>query len=228
VDERGNISIARSSRGDEAQIPVSSQSEPGHPGCHARPDGANYLPRLERVFYQGDAVVHWELNISHRRTGWLNDAFHAMFREVLLHTAVREGLFCPTYCLMPDHMHLVWMGLKSESDQLNGMSFLRRHLAPALVPFRFQHQPFDHVLRDDERRRNAFAAICCYILGNPVEAKLAPVPEEWRYAGAVVPGYPTLHPLAKGFWPLFWKLYGQAHEPAASHRKLPPRAEEPR
>ena len=32
------------------------------------------------------------------------------------------------YCLMPDHLHLVWMGLKLESDQLNGMAFLRKHL----------------------------------------------------------------------------------------------------
>jgi hypothetical protein len=30
-----------------------------------------YLPRLNREFYQGDAVVHWTLTIFDRKTGWL-------------------------------------------------------------------------------------------------------------------------------------------------------------
>lgn len=93
-----------------------------------------YLPRLSREHYQGDAVVHWTLPVSHRQCGWQDDTFHAAFREVLLHTATRAGLFCPAYCLMPDHLHLVWMGLRLDSDQLNGMAFLRTHLKPALAP----------------------------------------------------------------------------------------------
>jgi REP element-mobilizing transposase RayT len=168
--------------------------------------------------------VHWELNIASRRSGYLSDAFHARFREVMLHAAAREGLFCPTYCLMPEHLHLVWMGLKPDTDQLNGMSFLRRYLEPALAPLRFQHQAFDHVLREDERRRNAFAAICCYILANPVKAGLVTMAEEWRYFGALVPGYPELDPLVEHFWSLFWKLYAKAHDPNSALRKLPPRA----
>ena len=38
--------------------------------------------------------------------------------------AAREGLACPIYCLMPDHLH-TWfeMGLRRNSDQLNGMAF---------------------------------------------------------------------------------------------------------
>src|SRR5437870_2584171 len=114
-----------------------------------------YLPRLPREYYQGDAVVHWTLPIFHRRQGWLDERFHSAFREMLLHTAAREGLFCPTYCLMPDHLHLVWMGLRPDSDQLNGMAFLRAHLEPKLAPQKFQQQGHDHVLKEEERRRNA-------------------------------------------------------------------------
>ena len=54
----------------------------------------------------------------------------------MLHAAAREGLFCPAYCLMPDHIHLVWLGLRLDTDQLNGMSFLRTYLEPALVATR--------------------------------------------------------------------------------------------
>lgn len=183
---------------------------------------AFYLPRLPLEYYQGDAVVHWTLPISHRRQGWLDKRFHAAFRELLLHAAVREGLFCPTYCLMPDHLPLVWLGLLLASDQLNGMAFLRMHLKPRLAPQKFQHQPHDQVLKQAERQRNAFAKDCNYILENPLRAEQVKHPNEWPFTGAVVPGYPTLHPLRKDFWSKFWKLHAQARHSDAGEIIRPP------
>ena len=183
-----------------------------------------YLPRLSPEFYQGDAVVHWTLTMFNRGTGWLSDRFHQQFRELMLHVAAREGLFCPAYCLMPDHVHLLWMGLRGDSDQRNGMSFLRTHLKPHLRPFKFQVQAHDHVFRDEERKRNAFAKVCFYVLANPVRARLIGDKEIWPFSGAVIPGYPALHPLEKDFWPFFWKLYIASRSPEAGQRKLPPRS----
>ena len=175
-----------------------------------------YLPRLPREFYQGDAVVHWTLPIAFRETGWLTDSFHSNFREVLLHAAAREGLFCPTYTLMPDHIHLVWMGLRLDTDQRNGMKFLREHAGRLLRPrYKFQHQPHDHVLRESERKREAFRKVCFYILDNARIAGLVKDASEWRYSGAMVPGFPVLHPLTPDFWDLFWKLYARAKAPDA-------------
>jgi len=162
-----------------------------------------FLPRLPREYYRGDAVVHWTLPISHRRQGWLDERFHAAFRELMLHTAAREGLFCSTYCLMLDHLHLIWMGLRLDSDQLNGMAFLRTHLKPMLAPQKFQHQAHDHVLKEEERKRDAFARVCFYIIDNAREAELVKRPKDWPFAGTVVPGYPELHPLEENFWPKF-------------------------
>ena len=184
-------------------------------------DRSFYLPRLEREYYQGDAVIHWTMPISLRGTGWLNDRFHDQFREIMLHAVAREGLFCPTYCLMPDHIHLLWMGLRRDSDQRNGMKFLREHLGPALRPHRFQHQAHDHVLREEERKRGAFAKICFYLLANPIRAKLIRETGTWPYCGAIVPGYPQLHPLDETFWPLFWKLYVASRLPDAGSIKRP-------
>ncbi|MCX6903219.1 MAG: hypothetical protein NTW03_07025 [Verrucomicrobia bacterium] len=181
-----------------------------------------YLPRLPREQYQGDAVVHWTLPISLRRKGWLDERFHAAFREIMLHTAAREGLLCPVYCLMPDHLHLVWMGLRLDTDQFNGMAFLRRHLGPRLAPQRFQHQAHDHVLKEEERRRTVFATACHYDLANPVRAELVKHPNEWSFSGCIVPGYPTLHPLQDDFWRKFWKLYAQARQPDAGNIRRPP------
>ena len=56
---------------------------------------SSYLQRLPREYYQADAVIHWTKPIALRGTGWLSDAFHAHFREIMLHAAAREGLFCP-------------------------------------------------------------------------------------------------------------------------------------
>lgn len=142
----------------------------------------------------------------------------------MLHAAAREGLFCPVYCLMPDHIHLLWLGLRRDTDQRNAMSFLRTHLEPLLSPEKLQPQAYDHVLREAERKRDAFARTCFYLLANPVRAELIQESERWPYCGAVIPGYPKLHPADDGFWPLFWKLYFAARSPDAAERKLPPRS----
>jgi len=131
----------------------------------------------------------------------------------MLHAAAREQLFCPVYCLMPDHIHFMWMGLRISSDQLNAMKFLRTRLEPALGKGRtWQHQAYDHVLKEEERRRNAFANVCFYVLENPVRAKFVKSSDQWFYHGSVVPGYPDLHPLRDGFWEVFWKLYVKQRE----------------
>ena len=158
-----------------------------------------------------------------RGKGWLDEFFHSRFRELMLHTSAREGLACPVYCLMPDHIHLIWMGLKRDSDQRNGMKFLREQIGKALRPYRFQHQPHDHVLREEERKRNSFARVCFYVLANPVRAKLIDESGRWAYSGAVVPGYPTINPYEEESWPLFWKLYFAMRQPDAGEIKRPPR-----
>src|SRR5687768_3998283 len=91
-----------------------------------------YLPRLGKERYRADAVVLWTLPVAERQTGWLDDRFHARFRELMLHASARQRLVCPVYVLMPDHVHLVWMGVRPDSDQRNGMAFLRRYLEPEL------------------------------------------------------------------------------------------------
>ena len=113
------------------------------------------LPRLPREYCQGDAVVHWTLTVFDRAQGWLSEAFHGRFRELMLHAAAREGLLCPAYVLMPDHIHLLWMGLRLESDQCNGMAILRTYLEPALDSAKFQPQAHDRVLRSEQREHRS-------------------------------------------------------------------------
>jgi hypothetical protein len=113
---------------------------------------------------------------------------------------------------MPDHIHLIWMGLSERSDQLRAAALFRQYLATALKPHRLQHQSYDHVLRAEERRKPAFAATCRYIAENPIRAELCSNTTAWPYTGCLVPGYFELNPLAPGFWDKFWRIYNSAIE----------------
>ncbi len=182
---------------------------------------AFYLPRLPKEYYQGDAAVFWTLAIFDRAQGWLNQNFHHEFQKLMLHVATREGLICPIYCLMPDHIHLMWMGLRRDTDQRNGVAFLRTYLEPKLAPAQFQPQAQDKVLREETRQRGAFASVCFYIAANPVRAGLMTETETWPYSGCIVPGYPKLNLDAEDFWPKFWKIYAKHRQPDAGNINRP-------
>jgi REP element-mobilizing transposase RayT len=40
----------------------------------------------------------------------------------------RYKLACPAFCLMPDHLHLMWIGLAPDSDQRKAAKFFREHV----------------------------------------------------------------------------------------------------
>jgi putative transposase len=167
----------------------------------------SHLPRLPSGHYGGHTLVHWTMAVDRRETGWLHKAFHNHFREILLHTLARHHLACPVYCLMPDHLHLLWLGLSPDCDQRLACKFFRTHLNAALRPFRLQLQAHDHVLRQHECRRDALAAVCHYVLQNPVRAGLCPSWQDYPFSNALVPGYPALDVRQLDFWETFWKIY---------------------
>lgn len=163
------------------------------------------LPRLSPEAYQGHAFVHWTYPVRDRKTGWLDERFHFLFREGLLHALHRYQLACPTYALMPDHLHLLVVGLDLRSDQLKFNRFFRKRVNQLLAPRTLQSQGRDHVLRERERERNAFSSVSHYIFQNPVRAAIASSAEAYPYAGCLFPGYYDLNPHTASYWDLFWK-----------------------
>jgi len=83
------------------------------------------LRRLPPEFYQGQAYVHWSLTMQDRKTGWLTPVFYYKYRELLTHTAFRFGLCCPIYCCMPDHIHMLWVGIHQVTDQRLAMRYFQ-------------------------------------------------------------------------------------------------------
>lgn len=170
------------------------------------------LPRLERQWYRGRTAVLWTHTLHDRATGWLTPDFHHRFREILLHSCARHDLTCPAYVLMPDHWHLLWLGQSETSDQLQATKFLREHLTPVLSPHRLQPQAHDHVLREEERARDAIRSAGHYIFENPVRAELTEDWKTWSYIGAIVAGYPRLDPREEDHWERFWKIHARTTE----------------
>jgi len=170
------------------------------------------LPRLPREWYQGRAFVLWTHTFQNRATGWLDDRFHCEFRMLMLHACARYALACPTYVLMPDHWHLVWMGLDSTSVQRLATSFLREHSTPLLGSAKLQDRAHDHVLREDERERGAFESACHYVRDNPVRAGLIQDWHDWLYLGGMIAGYPDVDFKADDYWDGFWRIYNRNQE----------------
>ncbi|MFP4068905.1 MAG: hypothetical protein ACLFVC_01865 [Opitutales bacterium] len=168
------------------------------------------LPRLAPEAYRGHAYIFWTYTLENRAKGWLDESFHRDFRELMLHAQSRYRLSCPIYTCMPDHIHFIWIGLGTSSDQRLASTFLRKQLNDRLSPLRLQRQPHDHILREDERTRDTFADTVRYIRLNPQRAGLTTESSPWPYAGALLPGYPTLDFGTDRFWPTFWKCHQAA------------------
>jgi REP element-mobilizing transposase RayT len=167
------------------------------------------MKRLPPEFYRGHAFVHWSMTMDGRREGWLDADMHRQFREIQLHTLSRYGLLCAVYCLMPDHLHFVWFGLSEASDQDLAASFFRRFFNKAIKArgCELQKQPWDVVLREKDRERDAVTKTCFYIAENPARADLTRNASEWSFSGSIAAGYPDFDWRQKDFAERLWTIH---------------------
>jgi len=101
------------------------------------------------------------------------------------------------------------------SFQRRAVTDFRRTTSRLLSPRRWQREAYDHVLREAERKRDAFSSACWYVLENPVRKDMIPDWTNYQYSGALVPGYPDLDPRRDDFWEVFWKIYNRRAERSA-------------
>jgi hypothetical protein len=106
---------------------------------------------------------------------------------------------------------MLWIGIDDRSDQLKASKYIRKQLGVPLskLGFELQHQPYDHVLQDEERQESAFQNIIEYIAQNPERKGLVPAGgfRDYKYTGCLIPGYPELEIWQDDFWPRFWRTY---------------------
>ena len=169
----------------------------------------DYLRRLPDEFYKGQSFVHWSMTTEGRKTGWLTGQVHREIREIMLHTLVRYNLACTIYCLMPDHLHVLWIGLSADSDQSVAVGFFRKYAGRVLrrMDCGFQKQAYDNVLREQDRERDAVVRLAYYISENPSRAGLVSDAKDWEYCGSIMAGYPDMDWRTEDFSERFWKAY---------------------
>jgi putative transposase len=142
------------------------------------------MPRIPREQLP-DGIYH----VTQRGTGQIaivhDDIDRLVFVRQLLDVVRRFGWLCYVYCLMDNHFHLVveterlWLsGGMHRLDFLHAQRFNRRY---ERVGHLFQNRFGVRVVEDDDD----LAAVCVYVLSNPVRAGLCERIEDWPWSGGL-------------------------------------------
>ena len=90
------------------------------------------------------------------------------------------------YTIMPDHVHLLALGITDDADAISFMKRLKQTTSYDFIQRDgrrlWQQSFFDHVLRRDEDA----LAIAKYIVENPVRAGYVERLEDWPYFGGTL------------------------------------------
>ena len=125
----------------------------------------------------------------------------------LLVQGAREECFgIQAYCFMPDHLHLLVSGTHETSDCLKFVYGFKQRSAFAFKRATgkklWQHKPYDHILRPDER----WEAVAYYIWMNPVRKGLCACPEDWPHSGSYTMDWKRRLTPPEELWVPPWKV----------------------
>lgn len=128
--------------------------------------------RLDRSCYLGERTAAFTACIAERRKVLVCPAVVEPLVSYLRQVAEVNQCFVPVYCFMPNHLHVMFKGLGAESNLYAAMtSFKHRSahwMARQKLPFRWQKDFYDHLIRGQEDWRSQ----ATYIALNPVRAGL--------------------------------------------------------
>jgi len=106
-------------------------------------------------------------------------------REVLFRYRERQWYWILSYCVMPDHVHIL-LKLRSSSHHLSRIVATLKHESMKSIKsageiFRWKYGFYDKILRGDEAEFD----VARYIAENPVRAKIVRSADEYQFAGIV-------------------------------------------
>ncbi|HJQ27297.1 MAG TPA: transposase [Blastocatellia bacterium] len=136
-------------------------------------------------------IENW-LHSADRGPLWLGDERIAQMLCESLHYRDGKVYRLDAYCVMPNHVHLVFAPLPLKPEALNAEYYslaailhslkgrtanqanrlLERHGAF------WDHESYDHYIRDEDE----WGRVIAYVLNNPVKANLAQHWQEWRWS----------------------------------------------
>ena len=144
----------------------------------------------QKYLEQSGLFGNWDRALDMAQSGpfWLRDPQIADLVAESLH--YRDGLVYDlgAFCIMPNHVHVVYTPLPETDGTYHPVSAimhsLKRYTARQsnLLLGRegsfWQHENFDHAVRDEAELQR----IITYVLNNPVKAGLVQNREEWKWS----------------------------------------------
>ena len=144
------------------------------------------LYRLDEIYHEYP-VYFITATTSQRKAILAEAATHQVFREFCLN-AKDHGVLVGRYVLMPDHLHLFACVLPGEMTLSLWMKSLKNTLSKhwrnqGIAAPHWQKGFFDHLMRSHESTAEKWL----YVRENPIRAGLSKPPEEWPFAGEILP-----------------------------------------
>lgn len=140
--------------------------------------------RLPRENYVGEIAVSFTLDVKSGHETFHTAQIVARCVEILKTVCSRHSTRA-VYCFMPDHLHLLLIGERPDSDLWAAVRLFKQQsgfwFAKTFPQVQWQKDFFDHIVRDDENLRDAVA----YVVANPVVKGMAKEWREYPYNGAI-------------------------------------------
>ena len=144
--------------------------------------------RLPAEIYRQGGAFFLTTTVRNRRRAFSSAAVASRCLSILRDVAAKSGVEIDTYCLMPDHLHL----LATAEENVDIVAFVHRFKQAAAIECNreigwqgafWQASYYDHVLREIED----VGPIRDYILGNPVRARIVEDSDDYPFAAFLAP-----------------------------------------
>ena len=129
-------------------------------------------------------IIHIIIGTWEKKPFFSNSKMAQMFIDILKEISDEKGNEIYSYCVMPDHIHI----LLSNSDKCSAIDFIKITkgrfvtLCHKMSRRPFQKSFYDHILRKNED----VLKIAEYIIANPVRAGITNEVGKYLYAGSFV------------------------------------------
>ena len=150
-----------------------------------RPSREHQKPsRLKSFSYRGYYRYFITIRSSSFKHHFVNDEVVAKLIEILKSTAEQKSFLVWAYCFMPDHVHLLIEGKKSNADMKVFVALFKQRTAYWFKRIHgvqlWEANYYEHVLRNDEATR----AVARYIIQNPVRKGIVEDCSKYYYSGS--------------------------------------------
>jgi putative transposase len=137
--------------------------------------------RLPREASIGRVTVMFTLCVINRAPALADPSLVRRLVDQLESATAKHWCTVPIYTFMPDHIHLLMLGLNEDSDTYAAMATFGHEIGMRVGDVKFQKDFYDRIVRWFE----GWEKEAWYIACNPVRAGLTEDPLKWPFTGSI-------------------------------------------